>query len=73
MARITPCTTSSGRLLHRVPEAAERLGVSRSTLYELIGAGEIQAIRIGAAVRIPSIELERFVERLLAECASDRR
>jgi excisionase family DNA binding protein len=49
------------RLLLRVSEAAEALGLSRSTVYELIAAGEITPIRIGAAVRIPVTELEQWV------------
>ena len=51
------------RLLVRIPEAAERLGLSRSTLYELIGAGELRVIRYGRAVRVPVSELAAWVER----------
>ena len=54
------------RLLHRIPEAAWRLGLSRSTLYELIAAQEIRVIRVGRAVRIPAIELEAWVARQTA-------
>ena len=55
------------RLLHRIPEAAWRLGLGRSTLYELIAAGELRAIKIGRAVRIPASELEAWVERRARE------
>ena len=51
------------RLLLRVPEAAWRLGLSRSTLYELIAAGEFRVIKVGRAVRIPTTELVAWVER----------
>jgi excisionase family DNA binding protein len=50
-------------LLLRVPEAAWRLGLSRSTLYELIAAGELRVIKVGRAVRIPAAELAAWVER----------
>ena len=48
----------------RVPEVAQRLGLSRSTVYELMAAGRLRAVRIGVAVRIPTAELERFVREL---------
>jgi excisionase family DNA binding protein len=57
-------------LLHRVPEAAWRLGLSRSTLYELIAAGELRVVRIGRAVRIPTTELTAWVQRQLADGAA---
>ena len=49
------------RLLYRISEAADILGVSRSTLYRLIASGELAAIRVGTAPRIPAKVLERFV------------
>jgi len=51
------------RLLLRVPEAAARLGLSRSTVYELIGAGQLRTVHYGRAVRIPVGELMAWVER----------
>ena len=51
------------RLLYRISEAADILGVSRSTLYRLIASGELVAIRVGTAPRIPARVLERFVDQ----------
>ena len=51
------------RLLVRIPEAAQRLGLSRSSVYELIAAGELRVIRYGRAVRVPVGELAAWVER----------
>jgi excisionase family DNA binding protein len=48
-------------------EAARWLGVGRSTLYELLAAGEIPSIRIGRCRRIPSWELRRFIEEKLVQ------
>ena len=52
------------RLLYRVPEAAELLGVSRAFLYREIAAGRLKPVKLGAATRIPAEELRRYVERL---------
>ena len=49
------------RLLYRISEAADSLGVSRSTLYRLIASGELLVIRVGSAPRIPAKVLQRFV------------
>lgn len=51
------------RLLLTVREAAALLAIGRTTLYELIGAGELGTVHIGRAVRIPRAELEAFVDR----------
>lgn len=55
------------RLLVRIPEAAERLGLSRSSMYEMIAAGEFRVVRYGRAVRVPVSELTAWVERNLDE------
>jgi excisionase family DNA binding protein len=57
------------RLLLTVAEAAERLGLGRTKVYELLARGEIASVRIGAARRVPASALEAYVERLLAEQA----
>lgn len=54
------------RLLVRIPEACDRLSLGRSTIYALIAKGEIKAVKVGAAVRIPASELERWVEEQIA-------
>ena len=56
-------TDEHDRLLVRIPEAAERIGLSRSTVYELIAAGELKVVRYGRAVRVPVSELAGWVER----------
>ncbi len=55
------------RLLLRVTEAAERLALGRSTVYELIARGELPTVRIGAATRIPVAALQHWVERQMSE------
>ena len=51
-------------LLQRIPEAGRLLGLGRTTMYELIDAGEVEVVHIGRAARIPLDSVERFVDRL---------
>lgn len=53
--------TQTDRMLYRVTEAAALLGLGRSTIYELVQAGELRTVHIGRAVRISRAELERWV------------
>lgn len=50
----------TGGTLLTVAEAARRLSVSRSTVYVLINRGELSAIRVGGARRIPAEALGAF-------------
>ncbi len=54
----------STRLLLRVEEGAQSLGISRSRTFELIAAGEIETVQIGRSRRIPAQSLEDYVARL---------
>jgi excisionase family DNA binding protein len=50
-------------LLLGVRDAAQVLGIGRSTLYELIAAGEIEVVHIGRSARVPVVALQAFVDR----------
>lgn len=50
-------------LLYTPEDAAQRLSVGRSTLYELMRSGELESIHIGRARRIPESSLVEYVER----------
>jgi len=50
----------AGPLLLRATEAAELLGISRSSLYQLLASGRLKAVRLGQSVRIPRREVERI-------------
>ena len=49
------------RLLLRPHEAAELLGLCRSTVYELIASGAIPSITIGKSRRVPLEALRAWV------------
>lgn len=50
------------RISVRIPEACRMIGISRSKLYELIEAGEIQTAKVGASRLILVSSLRAFVE-----------
>lgn len=51
-------------LLYRPEEAALAIGVSRSRIFELLAAGQIESVTIGRSRRIPRAGLERYVDQL---------
>jgi len=55
------------KLLLSVEEAADLLGVSRSTMYELLRTRTVPSVRIGRCRRISLDELRDYVDRLPAE------
>ncbi|HXW78121.1 MAG TPA: helix-turn-helix domain-containing protein [Acidimicrobiales bacterium] len=55
---------SPNPLLITIGEAANSLGVGRSTVYELIASGELDVIHIGRAARIRTSALHELVDRL---------
>ena len=50
------------KLLLSIPQTAEALALSRSTIYRLIAAGDIETITVRGIQRIRPIALQRFVE-----------
>ena len=51
-------------LLISIEEAAKRLSVSRSVLYELLRTERIRSVRVGRSRRIPAAALAEFVDSL---------
>ena len=58
-----PTTTTPDRLLLRVPEAAEVLGLGRTTVCRLIRQGRLRVVKIDGCTRISREELQAFVQR----------
>ncbi|MEE1754209.1 helix-turn-helix domain-containing protein [Streptomyces sp. SP18CS02] len=52
-----------------VEEAARRLGIGRTKLYEYVSTGEIASVKIGSLRRIPAEAVNDFLTRQLG--ASD--
>ena len=57
------------RLLLRIEEAAERLGIRRSLMYRLVLSGAVDSVAVGRLRRIPSECLREYVDRLRAQSA----
>lgn len=49
------------RALLSVEQAADVLGVSRSTMYEIIKAGDIETVKVGRLRRVPSDAIDAYV------------
>ena len=58
----SPIEVPPQRLLLRIPEVAETLGIGRSKIYEIIARGELPTVRVGRAVRISVTTLQEWVE-----------
>lgn len=52
------------KLLLTAAEAAELLGVSRTKVYELMYAGLLPSVKLGALRRVPTSGLAEMVDRL---------
>ena len=50
-------------IVMRVPEACRYLGIGRSTLYVLIGEGEVEVIKLGSSTLVLTASLRSLVER----------
>lgn len=55
------------KILLNVEEAAEVLGVGKSTVYDLIRMRLLRSVRIGKSRRVPVEACRELVERLLEE------
>ena len=54
-------TAPPDALLLSVPDAAARLGISRSKLYELISDGQLETMHIGRRALVRAESIERFI------------
>ena len=59
-----PPNASSVALLLTIPEAAAQLRIGRSTVYELINAGQLEVVHIGRSARVPVEAVEQLVLQL---------
>ena len=57
--------SGSNQLLLTIEEAARRLAIGRSHIYEQMQRGGLRSVRIGRSRRILNTDLEAFIEQLL--------
>ena len=65
---MTVPTTAEARL-NSVPATAGRLGVSRSTVFELMSSGELRSVKIGHRRLVSDAAIAEFIARLEGEAA----
>jgi excisionase family DNA binding protein len=56
-------------LAHSPESAGKRVGIPTRAIYTAIAAGDIRSFKLGKRRLIPDAELQRFVQRKLAEAA----
>lgn len=59
---MTPRTNKDIQQLLSPQQFADKIAVSRWTIYAWIQEGKIAAVKLGRLVRIPEAELERIIE-----------
>jgi excisionase family DNA binding protein len=62
----SPGNTCEIVFLLTIEDAGKALGVGRSTIYQLIGNGDLEVVHIGRAARVPVESVQGFVRRLRA-------
>jgi excisionase family DNA binding protein len=61
----------SDRLLLRIAEVAQMIGVSRSLVYAMAAKGELPTIRIRGGLRVPADSLRVWIAQKVEEAAVD--
>ncbi len=59
------------KLLLRVEEVAQLLGIGRTRIYHLIASGELASVKIGGSRRVPTAAVHRYVAGLVHGAAED--
>jgi excisionase family DNA binding protein len=62
--------TDETPLVHQVNKACARLGISRTTFYELLKEKKLQTFKIGGRVVVAESELRRFVDAQMQQVAA---
>ena len=63
-ARTPPAAENAGRLLLTIPQAEQATGLSRATLYRVLGTGALESVKIGRCRRIRLDALRAWIESL---------
>jgi len=64
-----PSSTSQPepRQMLTVEQAAETLGIGRTTMFALVKSGDIESVRIGRLRRVPADAIDAYFAKLQAE------
>lgn len=62
-------TAANNRVVLTIEEAAQRLGIGRTTMYALVMSGEIRSVTIGRLRRVPAQCIDEYVTTLLEHSA----
>lgn len=54
------------KLLHSIPDAADRLSISARVLERLISDGQVETVKIGRRRLVPEEALTAYVEKVKA-------
>lgn len=60
-------TTAAAPLALRRKEAARMLGVSLTTIDRAISRGDLVAKKYGKRTLVPTVEIERYLERMMVK------
>ena len=67
-----PTVTSLDKALYAIPEVCKILSLSKATVYKLIEAGRLVAVKPTTYYRIPSRSIVSYVEKLERDARYDR-
>jgi excisionase family DNA binding protein len=61
-SRAAPGRTSEmiERVMLSIPETAKALGLSRTSVFQLIKTGKLKVVRLGRRTLVPKVELDRL-------------
>ncbi|ADB29517.1 DNA binding domain protein, excisionase family [Kribbella flavida DSM 17836] len=64
--------TNTAPLLLTVEQAAQQLGIGRTTVFALLKSGELESIPLGRLRRIPAECITEYIDRLRAAARDNR-
>lgn len=67
-----PAAAPAPRRMLTVEQAAETLGIGRTTMYELVRIGWVQSVRIGRLRRIPADALDAYTDHQLNPSTTEK-
>lgn len=64
--------TTTAPLLLTVEQAAQQLGIGRTTVFALLKSGDLESIPLGRLRRIPAECITEYIDRLRAAARDNR-